>query len=468
MADSPSSDSQPLTTSSEGEVDPKPSAGTEATAESVLQLVAFIQQRHNDAADFAQRVSEEVSAAQNHIRELVASAESDRNGVGDRLKEVEATSATASTLNEEIRSKLSQLQADLQAAKEAQAVLQTRLEDLNTVSAQAKAASTQITENQAVIATKSDHIESARKHADQVRAELDRRLTAATQQATDAEALKARTQSAADQASNAFSVVQTSKAQIEADAKAIAEAKAGAERAVTTAKGLADRSEQIEARLTSYESALAELKQQADQRLKSIDDLLPGAAGAGLAHEFSRRRRSFKRPELIWQFVFVLAVGTIIVIAWMGLRRTLSTGLPSSGQGVVSTADAAVQVAPLTYEQVLVLWLVRLPIIGALVWLAIHAGHEAAMAKRLEEDYGFKAATAASFEGFHRKMKEIESDLASDSAVARHCEDALAIFASPPGRIYDKHALQETPAGELAKAVKAAASSLQADKSDGA
>jgi hypothetical protein len=34
---------------------------------------------------------------------------------------------------------------------------------------------------------------------------------------------------------------------------------------------------------------------------------------------------------------------------------------------------------------------VHLPIAAALIWLALHASHESALAKRLERDYGFKA-----------------------------------------------------------------------------
>jgi hypothetical protein len=102
------------------------------------------------------------------------------------------------------------------------------------------------------------------------------------------------------------------------------------------------------------------------------------------------------------------------------------------------------------------LWLARLPIVGALIWLAIHASREAAQAKRIEEDYyGFKAATAACFEGFRMQMSEVGKDIPADSPLARLCADALRTIASPPGRIYDKHKLTATPAGEFLEATKA-------------
>lgn len=37
-----------------------------------------------------------------------------------------------------------------------------------------------------------------------------------------------------------------------------------------------------------------------------------------------------------------------------------------------------------TYDELGRLWLARLPVAGALVWLAVYASHESALAKRLE------------------------------------------------------------------------------------
>ena len=97
------------------------------------------------------------------------------------------------------------------------------------------------------------------------------------------------------------------------------------------------------------------------------------------------------------------------------------------------------------------LWLARLPIAAALVWLALHASRESALAKRLEEDYGYKAAIAASFLGFQKQMADIESSVSEGSPLSKLCADTLATIGSPPGRIYDKHHLTVTPASELAK-----------------
>ena len=120
-------------------------------------------------------------------------------------------------------------------------------------------------------------------------------------------------------------------------------------------------------------------------------------------------------------------------------------------------------IAP-SYDELLRLWLARLPVVGALVWLDLHASHESALAKRLEEDYGYKAAIASCFEGFRKQMSEIGTGVALDSPLAKLCGDTLTTIAAPPGRIYDKHKLTNSPAHELEHAAKAAADVVGAVK----
>jgi hypothetical protein len=104
------------------------------------------------------------------------------------------------------------------------------------------------------------------------------------------------------------------------------------------------------------------------------------------------------------------------------------------------------------------LWLARLPIAGALIWLALHASREAALAKRLEEDYGYKAAIASCFEGFRKQMSEIDNSTVPNSQLAKLCGNTLATIASPPGRIYNAHKLVVSPTDEIADVAKAVTS----------
>ena len=201
-------------------------------------------------------------------------------------------------------------------------------------------------------------------------------------------------------------------------------------------KSLADKSATVEARIADYEKHLTELETESAERLKTIDGLLPGATSAGLAHSLDKRRQSFLNPQKRWQAVFVCSLLAIIAAAINGLLHVYQ----------MKTVPA--------FDELARLWLARLPVAGALLWLALHASRETALAKRLEEDYGYKSAVAQSFEGFRRQMAEISVELKSDSPLAKLCGDTLTTLAMPPGRIYDKHKLTVSPLDELRESAK--------------
>ena len=51
---------------------------------------------------------------------------------------------------------------------------------------------------------------------------------------------------------------------------------------------------------------------------------------------------------------------------------------------------------------------------------------EPALAKRLEEDYAYKSATASSFQGFQKQMSEIGTSAEGNTPLAKLCENTLA------------------------------------------
>ena len=313
---------------------------------------------------------------------------------------------------------------------------QSKIAELSAIATEAVAIRTKILDAQGVIATKSQHIEDAQKHADGVRASLDRLHTSATQEATEATAQKTRAQSAADTATEFLASVKTIKEAIEKDSTTAEAARKMAEEAATATKALADKSNTIEQRIGAYEAKLTSLESQCSAQMKTIESLLPGATSAGLASAFDKRRETFLNPQRQWQLVFVMSVIALVFIG--------ATGLWHIHQ---------LETVP-TYDELIRLWLGRLPIVGALVWLALYASRESALAKRLEEDYGYKSAISACFEGFRKQMAETGKDAGADSPVGKLCEDTLRTIASPPGRIYDKHKLTISPSSELADTAK--------------
>lgn len=352
-----------------------------------------------------------------NVEELLKDAKSGVASITGLVETVNVAATTASEYQKLIATALIDAQA--------------KLVEITSAAAQAVAAKTQIVADQGVIATKSDHIEKAQEHADTVRANLDRELTAAKQQATEAEGQKSRAQSAADTSAELLTGIRTTKGAVDKDSEAVAAALKTAEQSAAVTKSLAEKSVTVEERIAAYESRLADLESQCAAQLKTIVGLLPGATSAGLAHAFDERRQTFLQPQRKWERLFIGSVAAIVVLA------------------VVSLLQIFFGDYTLHYDEVLALWLSRLPVAGALIWLAMHASHEAALAKRLEEDYGYKSAIASTFLGFHKQMSEIGSSSADNEPLAKLCTDTLNTVASPPGRIYEKHKLTVSPAGEL-------------------
>lgn len=362
------------------------------------------------------------------------------------LEEVRRSVESAQSLIADLKEQISEVEALRASATEFASSLQGKLADAQAAATAAVAARTQVTDEQAVVATKSAHIQGAQEHADKVRAELDRVQTAATQSATEAEGHKNRAQAAIDAASELLAEIRAHKASAAAEAEGIDTLHEAAKEASAVTRKLADRSDNIEKRLSEYEAALAELRKQSEEQLQTITGLLPGATAAGLAHAFDDRRKTFLSPATKWQWLFVGSVACLVVLALTGLYNVYR--------------DNTV----LGWDDLARLWIARLPIAAALIWLALHSSREAALAKRLEEDYGYKAAIAASFLGFQRQMAKIGEDASEGSPLSQLCQDTLATIGSPPGRIYDKHRLTVTPAGELAEAAATAAKSTSAVK----
>jgi hypothetical protein len=317
---------------------------------------------------------------------------------------------------------------------------QAKLAEIIAVATQAVAANTKITDNQAVVATKSEHIQQAQEHADKVRADLDRALTAATQQVTAAEGQKGNAQAAAENASELLANIRTTKGAVDSDAAAVSATRKVAEESSALTKALAKVSEEIESRIAKYENQLEEIDKLCATQLKTIEELLRGATSAGLASAFDKRRQTFLKPHNRWQWIFVSSVILLVALAGTGFWHVV-----------------CLEKVP-EWGELARLWLARVPIAGALIWLALHASREAALAKRLEEDYGYKAAIASCFEGFRKQMSEIDNSMVPNSQLAKLCGNTLATIASPPGRIYNAHKLVVSPTDEIADAAKAVGS----------
>lgn len=373
------------------------------------------------------------SGTSDDLQVLIARAQTGIDSISKQAQEAAANAATVVLAEKQVSGVLEDLRA--------------KQKEITTTASSIGTAKADLDVRIAAVAAQVTEIEGARKHADQTRGELDGVLATATQQATQAEGFKKAAQLASEASTNALNSLQAAKTAAQGDKEAAATARTEATAAAEVTKSLAARAETIEQRVAAYEERLKELETQCANQLKAIDDLLPGATSAGLATAFDDRRKTFLDPGKHWQWIFVGSLVALTVLATTALFHSYFSGTTP------------------TLESVLVLWLTRLPVAATLAWLALHASRETALAKRLEEDYGFKAATAASFQGFHKQMAEMEAASTDNAPLSRLCEGVLATIANPPGRIYEKHELSVSPSAEFASAAKSATDVIKAAKS---
>ena len=356
---------------------------------------------------------------------------------------------SAGALSQQAQEVATRVAALAESEKQMAAILsdiRAKQAEVATVATAAAKAKADIESRMGTVIAQAARIDEAHKHADQIRGELDKALTSAAQQATGAEGFRANSQSASEAATTALTALQAIKGSAKGEADGVSAALSAATTAAESAKSLAAKAETIEQRVADYETRLAELDLQCTNQLKAVTALLPGATSAGLASAFDDRRKTFLNPGRRWQWLFIGSLVALILLAGTALFHSLlSNTVP-------------------TIEDVLVLWLTRLPVAATLAWLALHASRESALAKRLEEDYGFKAAAAASFQGFHQQMAEMGAVGPANAPLSKLCEDTLTAIANPPGRIYEKHELGVSPTAEIASALKSVAETLKVAK----
>ena len=292
---------------------------------------------------------------------------------------------------------------------------------------------TAVEQDQAAITTKSAHIQDACLHADKVRVDLDAALVAAQQSATNSESQNAASKVASDNLSALVVAAQAAKTAIDVHVSLAAERRQQCDEHAEVTKKLSDTAAETDERIANYESKLSDLDREIAKRMTTIDSLLPGATSAGLASAFRSRCAHFVAPQKFWQWVFLGALGGLIAVA--------------AGEYWAVTGNANADI----WQSLGMSLLRRLPLVLPLIWLAIHASHKGALAQRVEEDYAFKETVSSAFEGYRREMKELEGKAAPDSPLARYCEGVLSVITNPPGRIYEKHSLSQTPLNALAE-----------------
>lgn len=395
-------------------------------ATDVAGLATMAEKATTDAAAAEQALHESLATKARIAEALTTSTES-----AELLRQ---RADDAKAVGTELTSLIAQVQARAQQANETMGQANAALEAARTLASAASESAarieglkTKIEQEAQVAEQRSKHIEDGRKYVDEKRAEIDIVANGAQQAASAAEAQQQASRKVVEDLGAIFAATQTQKGTIDGLAEELQRVLKQCEGHAVTTKGLATVAQEVGERVAGYESKLQELEKRANERLKTIDGLLPGAASTGLASAFGKRREHFKWPMRIWQGAFMFSLIALIVIAWIEF-------------GLLTKPDAT-----LSWDHLALMLVHRLPFMAPLIWLAYYASTKAALAQRVEEDYAFKETVSRSFEGYRREMSDLEGKTTPQSALDKLCGGVLGVVTSPPGRIYEKHPLVQSP-----------------------
>jgi hypothetical protein len=190
--------------------------------------------------------------------------------------------------------------------------------------------------------------------------------------------------------------------------------------------------------VVNYKAKLLELEKQFEELRAKTESLLPGATSAGLASAFRDQKQRFDQPQKRWLWTFIIAVALLLLAGCVGLP----------GLSLVSATTEKP-----SWDTILRHLVNRLPLVVPVVWLGIYAGRNYMLALRMQEEYAFKEAISATFEGYKREMAAIAGAEPSALPILKLCENVLLTLAQRPGRIYEGQHEDITPLAPVIKAV---------------
>lgn len=442
------SDSEAASNLDNTPTDPAPEAPSE-----IKQDAASAAALRKDAESLLRTIqgnAKDAAAKSNEIEQGRLYVEQVKTEIAGNLQTIEMAAAKYNQQAEAARGAMADMtstsvamQAAYKKAEDASTQATAALETARTLSQSAsdavnriEAIKTQVEQTAQVAATRSDHIEAGRRHADESRAVLDKAVARATAAAESAESQLAATGGSIEKLESELEAAKASRVATDEAAAKAEESRVAAEGHAATSRKLAQIATTTEARIAEYEGVLKKLQAACEAQRKTIEELLLGATNAGLASAFDKRSKTFKRPEMFWSGAFIVSLLLLLGLA-----------------GYEAVQFHALATAP-TWDELGRMLLVRIPFLIPLIWLAIHSGRQASFAKRMEEEYAFKATLSTSFEGYRRQLVEVSDGLVAGSPLARFTDATIVNIQAPPGSVYDKHRMDPTPGTAAAEVIK--------------
>lgn len=156
------------------------------------------------------------------------------------------------------------------------------------------------------------------------------------------------------------------------------------------------------------------LKQELDERLEhlesfksaqelkyktlneEIESLIPGATSAGLATAYHDLKHSFDKPIRNYGFMFYGSITILFIVALFTVTESISW-----------TSIKFIDVTDLS--NFFANFIVRLPLILPILWLALFASKRRSESLRLQQEYAHKEALAKSYQNFKQQITELGS-----------------------------------------------------------
>lgn len=395
---------------SEGEQPQEESVALVARAAELVRQAEEANRKANSEAGFAfnaKNMAEEHATAIAGIKGRVESDVGWFTSSRQAAEEAQAVIATARAEAESAQRALTEVVAEVEKLRAATKIASTATQEALAGAQEARSTA----DAQAKAAAASNGATSAHKDvAAKVSAEAQQHLEKLTEQAKAANEQAGKVNENAAQIQKAL---ETSQATVSA--------MAGTEKKAATAL----------AAVIQHEADLARLKGEFQTLHDRIEAILPYATSASLASAFREQKGRFSLPQWMWLATFIITI--------LGLLVTSIYGLPKDDSWD-SMARHLVN---------------RLPLIAPLVWLAIYAGRHYGLALRLQEEYAYKEAVAAAFEGFRREMSNISASGPSENnPLVTLCGNVLSTLGQRPGRIYESKHEDITPLNSAANALK--------------
>ena len=191
-------------------------------------------------------------------------------------------------------------------------------------------------------------------------------------------------------------------------------------------KKVSDTSTEVCRKSDELEKKLSSLIESTKGVYKRVEELLPGAASAGLASAYRQRKENIARSKGRWiaGFVFTL-IGLAGMAVWIVMQFQNQKENSSTEWWLF-----LLQRAPLTFP---------------FIWLGWFFSRNYGHAVRLEEVYAFKEAISQSFEGYKNQMKEVTPD----KGLPNLCENVITILSESPLTVFDRKTTDETPANSI-------------------